>query len=363
MPRNKPIGKNAEKNASTSKPRPRRSTVSRAERNEPNLNTRVNFSLVMPSAESETRGRGKKRARRSSTPSLSSSPSRSRTRRQPKRRKSEASVLTAKKQATLGERPNPKEKSKLSNKMVRKERVKPKPPTRRVKSAKAKSTLSSEIGKTKKKKSFLELDPVEELPPRSSTRRKHAENQTGQERGVPWIWTANPSLKIEAEGGEEFNVPAHPLHDNASFGVGGNLFYGGLTALTDKGKVHHSKTKTFHPKEDSHTEDQYFQNFDELRRDVEKKAKKETITHLVMEMNQKNTPCSKGTCRPQIIDRVKASDKPKIHARLGADQLYSHQPPKVGITYGKGKEMLKSGTDSAVLKEPSVVHMVPREMG
>jgi len=187
---------------------------------------------------------------------------------------------------------------------------------------------------------------------------------TGVEQGVPWIWAG--SLNLAYDG---VQIPPHPIHDKLVASVGGNTFFGSFTIVfgnnvckSYENYIEASPTKT------DHTEPQYFKWLDVHLKQFSlfHAASKEfgdtaiAIKAIVIEMAQTNTPCSKATCRKEILERVKTGLWGDVVylARLSAYQMYETQPPKVGITYDAGKKLLRSG-DSAILSSPAVVHKVP----
>lgn len=352
-----PLGKKA---PNRTKSRGRKKTT-------PALNTKSRYSSLSPSTGPETRSRIRKKMDPLPISGGSKTRSKSISVRPDKRRKTKAASPKSAEYEEIrrGRKSKKTEKpSKLTRKMKRKDAINPKVTASRMNAGieKPRRTRSSSSVKTRSAKPRKnETASPKELRTSSAT----VPNIKGAEAGVPWFWTANPKIQIQGEKGKPKNVAVHPLHNNRGFGVGGNLFYGGLTALTDKGNVVHSETKEFTPKKGQHTEKQYFNSINRIQKKLEKKIlASEKIDHLVMEMNQKNTPCSKATCRPKILSTVKGSKSttPQIHARLSAENVYETQPPKFNITNMQGKKMKKAGTKPVVLKDPSVVHMVPRNM-
>lgn len=201
--------------------------------------------------------------------------------------------------------------------------------------------------------------------PRREKPKKSRPPIRGTEGGVTWIWAGNLDLTLNLPGGAR-TVRAPALHSESVSQIGGNLFLGGYTLVRNDGTTSFAGGFKANPREEKHTEPQYFDWLDGELHDEDLSG----VEALILEINQTNTPCSQAACRREILDRIKQSNCPianckkKKHppywvvARMSAYQKYETQPPPVGLTYAQADE-IRNGDEAVTLDGPGAVHRVP----
>jgi hypothetical protein len=182
----------------------------------------------------------------------------------------------------------------------------------------------------------------------------------GLEDNVNWYWVNNLTIKVSNQS-TAVEVAPHPVHNKSVNGMK-QVFYGGYTIVHyHAGAVYSEIGGPWYPSTTEHTEPQFFAW---LQAAIDKeKILEEAHTDVVcviIEINQTYTPCSKSTCRKEILSWVNNKKWGDAYcvARMSAYDLYSHQYPTVQITSMDVKR-IKGGNSVVTLSGPAAVHKIP----
>lgn len=182
----------------------------------------------------------------------------------------------------------------------------------------------------------------------------------GLEDDVSWYWVNNLTIRVSNKS-PAVEVGPHPVHSKSVNGMN-QIFYGGYTIVYFHGGGAYSETRgPWHPTKTEHTEPQFFAWLKEAtdNEQILKEAHTDVVC-VIIEINQTYTPCSKSTCRKEILSWVKSKKWGDAYcvARMSAYDLYSHQYPTVQITSMDVKK-IKGGNSVVTLSGPAAVHKVP----
>jgi hypothetical protein len=182
----------------------------------------------------------------------------------------------------------------------------------------------------------------------------------GLEDDVNWYWVENLTIKVSNQS-TTVEVAPHPVHSKPVNGFN-QLFYGGYTIVYFHGGGAYSKIQgPWHPSTAEHTEPQFFAWLKSAI-DEEKILKEEhtDVVCVIIEINQTYTPCSKSSCRKEILSWVSGKKWGDAYcvARMSAYDLYSHQYPKVQFTSFDAKK-IRQAKSVVTLSGPAAVHRIP----
>lgn len=182
----------------------------------------------------------------------------------------------------------------------------------------------------------------------------------GLEDEVNWYWVNNLTIKVSNQSAA-VEVGPHPVHSKPVNGMN-QVFYGGYTIVHFHGGGACSEVRgPWFPTKTEHTEPQFFAWLKEAtdNEPILKEAHTDVVC-VIIEINQTYTPCSKGTCRKEILSWVRSKKWGSAYcvARMSAFDLYSHQYPTVQITSMDAKK-IRSGSAVVTLSGPAAVHKVP----
>jgi len=179
----------------------------------------------------------------------------------------------------------------------------------------------------------------------------------GFENGANWFWVKNLTIQVSNQSAPVL-VGKHSLHDRHVQGFE-QFFYGGYTIVPREGSPRYSVTGgPWKPNNSEHTEPQFFAWLNQEIDDDQITA--ENVICVIIEINQTYTPCSRSTCRNEILSWVKTKNWGGAFciARMSAYDLYNSSYPAVHITSMDAQRVRKADV-ILKLNGPAAVHQVP----